>query len=379
VNIVVLGYIVRGPLGGLAWHHLQYCIGLRDLGHDVLFIEDSDDYASCYDPLRHVMTEDPTYGLAFAHETFSQHSLGDGWAYYDQHTARWLGPGAETAVRKCRNADILLNLSGVNPSRSWLDTVPVRALIDTDPVFTQIKCLTDARFRALIDWHNVHFTFVEFIGTDAARTPDDGIHWVHTRQPVALDCWDWDVGPRNAAFTTVMQWQSYKPQQYDGVTYGMKAESFSDIEELPRATLATLEIALGGEVAPRDRLTELGWRLVDPLAVTRTTQGYQDYLHRSKGEFSVAKQGYVAGRSGWFSERSAAYLASGRPVITQDTGFTDVIETGCGLLAYETCEQAVQAIDTVIGDYPRHCEAARHIAEMYFDANRVLEDLLDQI
>lgn len=379
MRIVVLGYIVRGPLGGLAWHHLQYCIGLRDLGHDVFFIEDSDDYPSCYDPSRHIMTERPDYGLAFADRTFSQYGLADVWAYYDQHTSRWLGPCAETAEQNCRSADLLLNLSGVNPSRPWLNDVPVRAFVDTDPVFTQIKCLTESHFRALLDWHTVHFTFGELIGTKSSRTPDDGISWLPTRQPIALQCWQWDVGPQDGAFTTVMQWQSYKPQEYDGATYGMKANSFPAIEDLPQATSATLEIALGGESAPRDRLTALGWRLVDSLSVSGTTECYKNYLRRSKGEFSVAKQGYVSGRSGWFSERSAAYLASGRPVITQDTGFTDVFDFGAGLLAYETREQAAEAIHAVVDDYPRHCRAAREIAESCFDANRILEDLLRRI
>ena len=136
LRIIVLGYIVRGPLGGLAWHHLQYVLGLVELGHDVIFVEDSDDYPACYDPARNVVDTDPSYGLDFTARTFERVGLGQRWAYYDAHTTRWLGPCAGQVLSLCASADLLLNLSGVNPLRPWLLQIPARALVDTDPVFT---------------------------------------------------------------------------------------------------------------------------------------------------------------------------------------------------------------------------------------------------
>src|SRR3990172_10667736 len=152
LRVIVLGYIVRCPLGGLAWHHLQYFLGLARLQHDVYFVEDSDDVPwSCYDPMRNVTDTDPTYGLAFAKNTFERVGLGDRWAYYDAHRGQWLGPCANRIIDICNSADLVLNLSGANPLRPWLLGIPVRAYIDTDPVFTQIRNITDPsrRFRAL--------------------------------------------------------------------------------------------------------------------------------------------------------------------------------------------------------------------------------------
>jgi hypothetical protein len=379
MRTVVLGYIVRGPLGGLAWHHLQFCIGLQSLGHEVLFIEDSDNYPSCYDPAQQLLSADPTYGLRFISETFLRFGLAENWAYFDEHQGQWHGPCAESAAESARNADLLLNLSGVNPARPWLSPIPVRAFVDTDPIFTQIRYLSDPAFRGYVDWHTRHFTFGELLAGEKPFVLDDGIDWQPARQPVALDQWPFDLGPADAPLTTVMQWESYERRSFANITYGMKSESFAAIENLPTKVGVPLEIALGGESAPRARLRELGWRLVDPLAVTRTTESYQTYLRNSKGEFSVAKQGYVIGRTGWFSERSTGYLASGRPVITQDTGFSELLEIGDGLLAFTTERQAMDAIDVVNSDYAHHCRAARQIAERYFDANVVLTDRLSRL
>src|SRR3569832_2261619 len=143
LRIILLGYIIRGPLGGLVWHHLQYAIGYARLGYEVYFVEDSDDYPSCYDPVRDRTDTDPTYGLSFASEIFKQVGLADRWAYHDAHTGRWHGPCGERVIALCKSADLLLNLSGSNPLRPWFQSIPVRALIDTDPTFTQIRPLTD--------------------------------------------------------------------------------------------------------------------------------------------------------------------------------------------------------------------------------------------
>ena len=149
IRIVVLGYVVRGPIGGMAWHHLNYVRGLADLGHEVLFLEDSDDYPSCYDPSRFVTDCDPAYGLGFARKAFAEIGMDDCWCYHDAHKNRWFGPAAERALAFCRDADLVINVSGVNPLRDWTAAIPVRAFIDTDPLFTQAKHIEDPAALAL--------------------------------------------------------------------------------------------------------------------------------------------------------------------------------------------------------------------------------------
>ena len=190
LRVVVLGYLVRGPLGGLAWHHLQYVLGLARLGHDVVFLEDSDDFPSCYNPITNARASaDPSYGLVFTTQTFERIGLGGCWAYYDAHTAQWLGPMAAGARDFCGTADLCLNLSGMNPVRPWLEGIPVRALIDTDPAFTQIRHLTDPEARERARQHTAFFTFGENLPARRSTIPDDGLPWRATRQPVVLDAW----------------------------------------------------------------------------------------------------------------------------------------------------------------------------------------------
>jgi hypothetical protein len=377
LRIAVLGYIVRGPIGGMAWHHLQYVLGLARLGHDVRFIEDSDDYPSCYDPSRGVMDEDPTYGLRFATAAFDRLGLSDCWAYHDAHAGLWHGPAADTLDWLAR-ADLLLNVSGVNPLRPWLLGVPARALIDTDPAFTQLRHLTDPAAQTAAEAHTAFFTFGENIPTGRSSVPDDGFRWQPTRQPIVLDAWSVPAAPSEGRFTTVMQWDSYPAREYGGRRYGMKSESFGAYLDLPVRCGRAFELAVGSSSAPREMLRERGWLLRDPLEVTRDPWTYQEYLRDSKAEFGVAKHGYVAGHTGWFSERSACYLASGRPVLVQDTGFTDWLSAPGGVIAFRTPQEVVEGVEEVRGRYEFHAREARAIAEEYFDAGKVLSQLLDR-
>jgi hypothetical protein len=378
LRIIVLGYIVRGPLGGMAWHPLQYVLGLARLGHDVWLFEDSDDYPSCYDPVRGVTDTDPTYGLAFTANTFNRVGLGDRWAYFDAHTDRWLGPAAGGALSVFETADLLFNISGVNPLRPWALEVPVRVLIDTDPVFTQIRHLTNPTDRELAGRHNAFFSFGENIEVARSNVPDDGIKWQATRQPMVLDQWPVTPGPPSAKFTTVMQWDSYPAQEYNGQRFGMKSESFGPFIDLPTNAGRQFELALGSPSAPRSELVEHGWTIRNPLEITRDPWVYQDYIRASKAEFGVAKHGYVVANTGWFSERSAAYLASGRPVVAHNTGFTDWLPTGDGVLSFRTPEEALAAIEDVNRRYAAHCRAAREIAKGYFDSRIVLASLIER-
>lgn len=378
LRIIVLGYLVRGPIGGMAWHHLQYVLGLHLLGHDVCFAEDSDDYPSCYDPARGVVDGDPTYGLAFCDAAFRRIGLADRWTYYDAHHGRWHGPAADQALKRFAAADVVLNLSGVNPLRSWAETIPVRVLVDTDPLFTQVRHLTDPAARTAALAHTAFFTFGENIPAGRSTVPSDGLPWEATRQPVVLSWWPVTVGPAEGRFTSVMQWDSYPPMEHAGRVYGMKSLSFEPFWDLPAHVEPRLELALGSSSAPRERLLARGWLLRDPLEVTRDPWTYQAYLRQSKAEFGIAKHGYVASRSGWFSERSAAYLASGRPCLVQDTGFSEHLPCCEGLIPFRTLAEAVAGIADIDQRYVDHCRAAREIAAEHFDAAKVLTDLLDR-
>lgn len=378
LRIVVVGYLVRGPLGGIAWHYLQYAIWLARLGHDVYFIEDSDDYPACYDPVRNVVDVDPAYGLRFTADAFTRAGLGDRWAYYDAHRGQWLGPAADQIVGVCQTADLLIDVSLVNTLRPWVLEIPVRVAIDTDPAFTQIRHLTDASARARAAQHTVFFSFGENIATKQAAIPDDGFPWQPTRQPVVLDMWPVTAGPVEGRFTSVMLWNSYDAEDYGGQRYGLKSESFEPYLTLPSRTGVQFELALGGRKFPKAQLEDHGWRIVDPRAPTRDPWSYQHYIHQSKAEFSVAKHGYVVARSGWFSERSAVYLASARPVVVQDTGFSTWLRADGGVLPFTTPDEARDAIETVNARYTFHCQQARLVAESFFDAGRVLTDLLER-
>jgi len=378
LRVLVLGYIVRRPLGGGTWPTLQYALGLARLGHEVYFLEDSDDYLGCYDPSRHVTDADPSFGLRYAKTVFERVGLGSKWAYYDAHTGVWHGPCSDRVLKICANADLLLNVSGINPIRPWLAGVPRRAYIDTDPAFEQVRQLTDEHRRALALQHNVFFTLGENIPAGKAeRLPEPTLIWRATRQPVVLDAWPVTEPPADGRFTTVMLWHSYRTREYQGQVFGMKSDSFRDFFDLPMRTDSALEIAVGGPDVPRDSLRRNGWSVINPLGPTEDPWTYQCYLRESKGEFTVAKHGYVTSYCGWFSERSAHYLASGRPVITQETGFSEWLPTGEGLFSFHSVDQALDALEQVESDLARHGRSARAIAEEYFDSDRVLTDFVE--
>lgn len=379
LRIVVLGYVIRGPLGGLTWHHLQYVVGLQRQGHDVWFIEDSDDYPSCYNPVTGTLDEDPTYGLEYATRVFDQVGLTHRWAYFDAHNNQWHGPGAEKAPAVASNADIVLNVSGVNPQRAWWERAQARVLIDTDPVFTQVRHLSDQRAQEAAAAHTAFFSFGENFGRPGCTIPDDGLPWQPTRQPVVTQLWPLALPTSLGRYTTVMQWESYEPVTWGEQSFGMKADSFEPFADLPSKVSVELELALGSESAPRTRLRERGWHVSDPLAVTRNPWTFQRYIESSRAEFAVAKHGYVASRSGWFSERTTGYLASGRPALAHDTGFSDFLPSGEGLIAFSDLDDVLGGIEKIEANYALHCRRARDFVKEHFSADEVLESLLQRL
>jgi hypothetical protein len=378
LRVIVLGWLIRGPAGGIAWHYLNYVLGLAELGHDVYYIEDSGDVPACYDAGMRSPGTDPNYGLHFAALAFNRLGLGDCWAYYDAPTKEWKGPRTHDARELCRSADLIINVSAANPLRDWLAEVPARVLIDTDPGFTQIRNLTDPNFRRLCEAHSALFSFGENIGKPCSAVPDDGFRWQATRQPVSADAWPSTPPPRHGRYTSVLTWESADVYEYTGVRVaGIKSELFHPYRTLPQRLGPIFELAVRGSMAALEDLRDAGWTIGDVDAIANDPWSYQAFIQASKAEFGIAKSGYVVTRSGWFSERSAVYLTTGRPVLAQDTGFPEWLPCGAGVFAFSSPEDVVQTIADIDSNYEMHCRAARDIAETYFAARRVLAPLIE--
>jgi hypothetical protein len=373
LKIVCSGHLVRYPLGGHSWHHLQYLVGLQRLGHQVTFFEHYGWPNSCYDPARNMMISDPSYGIGYTQNLLRRFNLDQYWCYLAEDGTTY-GITRARLSRICRESDLYLNLSNIN----WipeLEQCKRRVLVDTDPVFTQMGL---HGLGGPFSRYHVLFTYGENVHRPGCQMPTGGIQWVPTRQPVVLDLWPEAKGNPSGSFTTVMNWTPLGERANDGVTYGQKDREFERFFSLPRDSNEPMELAVHAPLAVRKRLADGGWRMVNPIKVTQDPWVYQNYIRNSRAEFSVAKHGYVATRCGWFSERSTSYLASRRPVLVQDTGFSEWLPTGQGVLAFKTTEEAIDGIHQITSRYELHCRRAREIVEEYFDSRKVLTNLIEQ-
>lgn len=397
LRIVVSGLIAQHPrLGGVAWDYLQYPVGLTRLGHEVYYIEDSGEwpYLDEAGPEGDWVARDFRANVEHLDAVLSRFGLGDRWAYrYPvRGSAAWFGISDARREEIVRSADLLINVSGTLEHPESYRGAATMVYVDSDPVFTQARIHLDALFRARVDAHDLHFTFGELL---EFGVPDTGHQWRATRQPILLDAWQTEVPAPRDVFTTVMSWTSYEPLELASLVLGQKDVELWRFIDLPsRLSRRNLEIALpsihhvdweSGDAdidveaqAPWELLSNHGWLVADAASACSTLDDYRSYIHSSSGEWSVAKNGYVQGRPGWFSCRSACYLAAGRPVVAQDTGFSDVIPTGEGVLAFSTPDEAVEAISRVEARYQLHSKAARAIAEEFFESDRVLGKLVDE-
>jgi hypothetical protein len=383
MRAVVTGMIATYPLGGVAWDYGQYALGLERLGFEVYYLEDTG--WQTYDPVKGEYGEHPSYGIRFLRESLAKLSptLGERWHFRAMDGARH-GIPASRFERIVAEADLLLNVSGGTLLRDEYMANPCKIFVDTDPGWNHFvnfpKWDRSPGWQGSQGWraHDHFFTYAERIGQPDCVLPELGIRWRKTRPPVIPDRWR-SRGP-GKRWTTVMTWDNFRtPIEYQGVTYGSKELEFGRVEELPRQAPATFEVAVGGANPPRERWRDLGWSVTDSQRISRTAGGYRAYIEGSRGEFSVAKNVYVATRSGWFSCRSVCYLAAGRPVVVQDTGFSEFIPTGDGLLAFSTAEEARQGIIAVEQDYEHHRRKALEVGREYFGADRVLSTLLGEV
>lgn len=388
MRVIVSGLVGAYPIGGMAWHYLQYLIGLAKLGHDVYYLEDT----SCwpFSPLEECQVSTGEYSAEFIDKFLGRYApdLKDKWHYLHLREQSF---GLDHAVFLdiVRTADVFLNVSGANNIPDCLSPDCIKVFIDTDPGYNQIVlCTRPSWSKSVEQWcssvasHDKHFTFAENIHESDCLVPKLNYTWEITRMPIVLD--SWHVPSVNAEgslpWSTIMTWNNYQGSLiYKGIEYGSKGEEFEKVIGIPKLVDLPFVIALGGANAPVERLTGAGWNVLHGPRTTISGEKYQAYICDSRGEFSVAKNVYVSMKTGWFSERSACYLAAGKPVVTQDTGFSKVLPTGQGLLSFSSMDEAIEAIGYVEKNYCKHANAARELAAEYFDSGKVLTQLIDSV
>lgn len=380
---VVAGMIATFPVGGVVWDYGQYALGLERLGFEVHYVEDTD--CPSYHPQLGVYVEDPAYSVEFLGRALGHLSptLGQRWALRAVDGSRH-GPAGDQLGDLIASADLFLNVSGGCVLRPEYLGCARKVLIDTDPGWNHFVVFPASEQRAAkagcpsFRAHDHFCTYTQRIGLPDCRIPTLGLPWHPTHPPVVMD--QWGQRPPAQRWTTIMSWDNYRrPIVHDGFTYGSKEREFWAVADLPSRIPVPFEVAVGGVQPPIHQLQELGWGVRDPHEVSATAADYCEYISSSRAEFSVAKNLYVATRSGWFSCRSTCYLAAGRPVVLQDTGFSELIPTGRGLLTFNSVEEAMAAVTEVEDNYPAHQAAAREIAATYFSSGVVLTDLLDHV
>lgn len=399
-RLVVLGTVASNPYAGMAWMHMQIAAGLLRLGHDVHYLETTSNWP--YDPIRQEKLPESTYAVEYLAGVTAGFGLGDRWAYRRSYSDRaWVGPSGPMGDALLAEADAVFNVAG--STRLSEDHLSAGNLVyfGTDPVYHEVGYFNgDAECRAIVDEHDAVVTYGENIGTPASPIPPLPGLKARTRQPVLLDLWPVVAPPATASYTTVANWkQDGREVDFCGERYAWSKDlEFMRVIDVPRRVATPIELATNlappesmryGEGEPvkargvvqdaRQLLEANGWKLRDAQSFTLDPWSYRDYIVGSRGEFGVARDLNVRLSSGWFSERTACYLAAGRPVVTQDTGFGTVIPTGEGLFAFRTSDEAVAAVEAIEADYPRHARAARAIAEEYFRAEAVLARLLEDL
>jgi hypothetical protein len=377
-RIILGSYMVRYPLGGMMSWVLQYLVGFQRLGHDIYFVEKAGYPDSCYDPARNVMSDDCSCGTAAVHALLDRFGLGEKWCFVDA-AGRYHGLTRKIIEAAFRGADLFIDMGTHGSWEAEALGARQRVLIDGEPGFTQMKMMLRLSAGERLPAYDHYFTTGRNLGSPNCSAPTAGRRWKPIFHPVVMDLFHSQAAPQQAPFTTVMNWQSHQPVQFEGRLFGQKDLEFPKFADLPTRTRVPLELAVSGKNVPSQQLREAGWRLQDAHEVTATFDTFEQYVHESRGEFSVCKNVFVETGTGWFSDRSAVYLACGRPVVMQDTGFSAHLPCGEGLFAVKTAAEAADAIAAIQGDYERHSRAARAIACECLDAGKVFRKFLDEL
>lgn len=381
-RIILSCYMMRRPVGGIISWNLQYLLGFQMLGHEIYLVEKSYYPNSCVDPSKNIASDDCSYGIKTVSSLLVQFSLGNHWCYVDT-SGRYHGLTRRKIREIFKTADLFIEMGdGGHFFDPWLDEtrdIPLRVLLEPEPSSSQIKMEKRLANGNALPKYDFYYTPGRNIGTDKSISPTGSRQWHHIFPPILLDLYPLQNVKNNSAFTTVMVWDQHGPIEFNGVTYGAKDVEFAKFMELPRLTSSAMEVAVSGKKVPIESLKKAGWRVRDANQISSSFDSYRSYIQSSYGEFSVAKNIFVATKCGWFSERSAAYLASGRPVVLQDTGYSSHLPCGKGLFAVNTAEEAATAIDEISANYKRHAGWAREIAVEYLAAQKVLGRFLEEL
>jgi hypothetical protein len=379
-RIIVFGILFWYPLAGVTYQFLHYLLALRRLGYDPYYIEDSGRWV--YDPALNDLSPDAGGNVAAVAPILEAHGFGNRWAFRGRYPdGQCYGMSDAEILDLYRTADAFLNVTGAQEIRDEHMQCPRRIYVESDPFASQVKVANgDAATIAALNAHDTHFTFGENIGQPDCGIPVERYRWLPTRQPVAMDLWRDGALLDDAPYTTITTWHNTgKDVEYRGERYyWTKDREFERFIDLPLRRSVPFELAVGVDDAVRTRLEDNRWRLRRSVDLSASVDDYRRYIQGSRGEFTVARDQYVRPRTGWFSDRTACYLAAGRPVITEDTGFGKFIPTGRGLFAFTTMDDVLAAIDAIEGDYPAHCRAAAEIADEYFAAERVVGSLMSR-
>jgi hypothetical protein len=376
-RIILGGYLFRYPLGGNISCTLQYLLGLLAEGHEVFYVEKSAYAGSCYNPVRKENSDDCTYGLKVVSSVLSGAGLRR-WCFVDAGGS-YFGMSRDAVEEAFRTADLFIDMGS---HEAWLEEASwarSRILIDGDPGFSQIFMEMRSAAGKPPPAYDFYFTVGRNLCGALGKEPRAGVFWNHIYHPISTSAVTFSPGSDSNPFSTVMNWQSYAEAIYQGKTYGHKNIEFIRFLNLPLMTDAKLEIAVSGKDVPYDDLVTAGWKVRDAQAVTLSLSSYYSYLKGSAGEVSVCKNGFVDLHTGWFGDRSSCYLAIGRPVILQETGFSEHLPTGKGLFSFVSAEEVVESLKQIKMDYQLHSLAAREIAQEFLDAQKVMKGVLNTI
>ena len=382
-RILVMGFMANIPIAGVVWQHLHYIVGLQRLGHEVYYIEDSTSLP--YNPTNHEVNNDYSYALKTLARLAAEFGFDGRWAFCPRYLPddQCFGLTRSRLLELYRTADAILNICGAQELNEDVLQSERLIYVESDPGLEQIRVdKGDENAPRYLSKHRRLFTFGENIG-DGSPIPTHQYRWLPTRQPIVTDFWKTEAPPpAGAVFTSVANWNTggLKDIEWRGEKYlWSKSLEFLKFIDAPRRAGEPFELATNLEdPATRECFFQHGWKLPNPDAISVHHDLYRRYLQESKGEFTSAKDQYVRLETGWFSDRTACYLAAGRPAITQETGFSRHYGAGGGLFAFQTLDDIAEAVREINAEYPKHCRAAYEIAAEYFEATKVLASLLER-